>query len=66
MRNIFTRIFSRLKQLILRILRKTETLPSDGGEDVERPDDDGAFVCYYGCPNSNRTQKLQLSKKLYR
>ena len=66
MRNIFTLIFSRLKQLILRILHKTETLPSDGGEDVARPDDENVYVCYYGCPNSNRAQKLQLSKKLYR
>ncbi|MBQ7689037.1 MAG: hypothetical protein IJT27_07460 [Clostridia bacterium] len=23
-------------------------------------------VCYYGCPNSNKAAKLQLSKTLYR
>ena len=32
----------------------------------DRPIPDPGIVCYYGCPNSKRAQKLQLSKQLYR
>ena len=28
--------------------------------------DPGEVVCYYGCPNSKKAQKLQLNKKSYR
>ncbi len=33
----------------------------------ERPDvpDPSGYVCYYGCPNSKKAQKLQLGRKLY-
>ena len=26
----------------------------------------GEVICYYGCPNSKKAQKLQLNKKAYR
>ena len=38
------------------------------GDPVVEPDPvgPGDVVCYYGCPNSKKAKKLQLSKKLYR
>ena len=37
------------------------------GPGLDRPGPNpGDFVCYYGCPNSKRAQKLQLRKQIYR
>ncbi len=33
--------------------------------DPDEPDS-GEVVCYYGCPNSKKAQKLQLNKTLYK
>lgn len=39
--------------------------PDDPG--FERPGPNpGEVVCYYGCPNSKKAQKLQLGKQIYR
>ena len=36
-------------------------------EPIEEPEPGpGEVVCYYGCPNSKKAKKLQLSKKIYR
>ena len=68
MRSIFALILSRLKQLFAFIFRKEVTVdPKPDDPDIEGPiNGDDVYVCYYGCPNSKRTQKLQLSRKLYR
>ena len=43
------------------------TLPTPGDDGFERPaPDPGSVVCYYGCPNSKRAERLQLGRKLYR
>ena len=34
-----------------------------GIEKPTDPTDPGEFICYYGCPNSKKADKLQLSKK---
>ena len=42
-------------------------LPEPDDPGFERPGEGpGEVVCYYGCPNSKKAQKLQLSKQLYR
>ncbi|MBR3554172.1 MAG: hypothetical protein IKN72_12420 [Clostridia bacterium] len=71
MRSFFALLLSRLKKLFAFILRKNEPTPADGGPGddffIDRPiNDDDVYVCYYGCPNSKKAQKLQLSRKLYR
>lgn len=35
-------------------------------DEPDEPVDPGEVICYYGCPNSKKAQKLQLSKKLYK
>lgn len=37
----------------------------DDPDDPDAPLDPGEVVCYYGCPNSKKAQKLQLNKTLY-
>ena len=34
------------------------------GIEIDNPYDD--FMLYYGCPNSNKAEKLQLSRKSYK
>ena len=64
MRSIIALILSWLKK-IFRITEKNNG--SDEPSQINRPDPDpGEVVCYYGCPNSKKAQKLQLSKKIYR
>ena len=41
------------------LVRKIVSLFSDDGPK-------GPFVCYYGCPNSGRAEKLQLARARYR
>ena len=61
MRSIILLIISFFKELYYRITGKEPVvdpeLPDDGFDDM---------VVYYGCPNSNKAKKLQLSKKLYK
>ena len=35
-------------------------------DDPEDPADPSEVVCYYGCPNSKKAQKLQLNKTRYK
>ena len=35
-------------------------------DDPDAPADPSEVVCYYGCPNSKKAQKLQLNKTLYK
>ncbi|MBQ5969036.1 MAG: hypothetical protein IKN72_12415 [Clostridia bacterium] len=63
MRTAILRFLSRLKRLLYTVLHKR---PADD-PDFDRPiNGDDVFVDYYGCPNSNRTQKLQLGRNRYR
>ena len=63
MRAVILRFLSRLKQLLAAVFRRR--MPDD--PDFDRPiNGDDVFVDYYGCPNSKRAQKLQLSRKSYR
>ena len=74
--NIFSIIWSWVKQLYTAVIEKLgfgEAEPGDSGDPgtvdpfPERPEPGpGEVVCYYGCPNSKKAQKLQLQKKLYR
>ena len=73
MLNIFSIIWSWLKQIYTTVIEKLgfgETQPDDPslvdpGLDLPEPGP-GEIVCYYGCPNSKKAQKLQLQKNLYR
>ena len=74
--NIFSIIWSWVKQIYTAVIEKlgfgeTSDNPVPVDPDTEipfpgYPDDPGGMVCYYGCPNSKKAQKLQLQKKLYR
>ena len=77
MYNIFSIIWSWVKQLYTAAIEKLGFGKADANDPAltdpdtndpfpYRPDDPGGMVCYYGCPNSKRAQKLQLQKKLYR
>ena len=65
MQSIIALLKSIVKRLIALFTRKDE--PYDPGFDnpVIEPGP-GEVVCYYGCPNSKKAQKLQLSKTTYR
>ncbi|MBQ7689038.1 MAG: hypothetical protein IJT27_07465 [Clostridia bacterium] len=52
MRAFFARIWAWIKK-VLHIKSKQDNDP-------------GEIVDYYGCPNSNKAKKLQLSKNIYR
>ena len=58
MRNFLLRLFSRIRRLMAAVFRRK----GDAGFDDPINDDD-VFVDYYGCPNSNRAQKLQLQRR---
>ncbi|MBQ7689036.1 MAG: hypothetical protein IJT27_07455 [Clostridia bacterium] len=65
MRDFFLRVFDAIKAFFQRIFHiRTQQ------QAVEIPEENNSVdfpvVCYYGCPNSNKAKKLQLSKKLYR
>ncbi len=62
MRSIFAMIKS-IFQKIIDLFRIRGVGPV-----IVEPDtvDPGEVVCYYGCPNSKKAKKLQLSKTLYR
>lgn len=74
--NIFSIIWSWVKQLYTAVIEKLgfgEAEPGDPSDPgtvdpfPERPEPGpGEVVCYYGCPNSKKAQKLQLQKKLYK
>ena len=67
MRSIIALILSWLKR-IFRITGKNDD-PADSPEfpAIDEPGPAGPeVVCYYGCPNSKKAQKLQLSKNIYR
>lgn len=76
MRSVFALIRSWVKQLYTLVLEKfgiSMAEPENPGVDVpedpwpDRPEPGpGEIICYYGCPNSKKAQKLQLQKKLYR
>ncbi len=66
MRSIIALILSWVKKIFALVTSKKEE-PSTDIPDIDRPEPGpGEVVCYYGCPNSKKAQKLQLSKKLYR
>ena len=52
MRSVLAFISSRVKRCLALLT---------SGKRRGAPNDD-SFVCYYGCPNSTRAQKLQLKK----
>lgn len=76
MTSFFSMIWSWLRGLYESIIRKlTGQAPQQDDPlqpvdpfipDIDRPVNPGEVICYYGCPNSKKAQKLQLSKKLYR
>lgn len=51
--NLFVRLFR-----MSRIKGRIEGDPAEG--------DPGEYVCYYGCPNSKKADKLQLNRKAVR
>ena len=71
MLSVFTLVWSWLKQIYTTVLAKLglgETQPEDPtpvDPGFDTPIGPGEVVCYYGCPNSKKAQKLQLQKKLY-
>ena len=71
MRSIFALFLSWMKKLFAKLTGKDITdAPTPGNPGNDQPDkpepDPGNYVCYYGCPNSKRAEKLQLSRKLYK
>ncbi len=73
MRSVFALIRSWFKQLYALVLEKFGVSVSGPEEPgvvdpiIDRPEPGpGEVVCYYGCPNSKKAQKLQLERKLYR
>lgn len=76
MRSFIALILSWLKKLLR--IGNDQLTPDDPGNtnpDLPRPDEPdidrpgpkpGEVVCYYGCPNSKKAQKLQLGKTVYR
>ena len=67
-------IIALLKSLVKRLvalftrkeLRDEITNNEPGFEEPVIGPGPGEVVCYYGCPNSKKAQKLQLSKTTYR
>ncbi|MBQ6165459.1 MAG: hypothetical protein IJK23_13390 [Clostridia bacterium] len=60
------KIIALIKKLIALIIGDNgtiEKLTEDPGHDLPDP---GEVICYYGCPNSKKAQKLQLGRKLYK
>lgn len=71
MRSFFNLFLSQLKKLFRLISEKlglgTPKIDDpDDGQPIEPGVDPGEYVCYYGCPNSNKAQKLQLGRNLYK
>lgn len=72
MSSFFNLIWSWIKgafEWIARKLKGEDDLPIEPIEPTDSPtrkDDPSEIICYYGCPNSKKAQKLQLSRKLYR
>ena len=68
MRSLFSLIWSWCRGLYETIIRKLggSTTQPDDPDISDRPVNPGEVICYYGCPNSKKAQKLQLDKKLYR
>ncbi len=74
MRSIFALISTWIKKLINSIFKKPKTDDPVADETTtiedypifETIEERTDIVCYYGCPNSNKAKKLQLSKKIYR
>ena len=51
---------------VFHIKRGTEKPGKDPIIDGPIDPDDPEIICYYGCPNSKKARKLQLSKKIYK
>ena len=69
MLSFFNMLWSWLKDWIHSIFSKDDPEGPDPVVDPEpeKPDPfPGEVICYYGCPNSKKAEKLQLQKKLYR
>lgn len=69
--NIFAIVWSWVKQLYTAVIQKLgfgEAQPEGPEPDpgILEPSYPGEVICYYGCPNSKKAQKLQLEKNLYR
>lgn len=60
------KIVALIKRLIALITRSTEPSDPEIEDPIIRIPDPETVVCYYGCPNSSRTQKLRLAKRLYK
>ena len=64
MRSIAAFLKSLWKKIVSFFTRKKDSEdPSDAP--VDGPGE-GPVVCYYGCPNSKKAEKLQLNRKTYR
>ncbi len=67
MRSILAFIRSLFKKLAALFSGKTTVEEPASPDRPSFPDGpDGPVVCYYGCPNSKKAEKLQLGKTTYR
>ena len=58
-----------LRSLFKKLIAFFSDLTKSAETTGEGPDvtiDPGEVICYYGCPNSKKAQKLQLGRKLYK
>ena len=64
MRSFFENLINWLKKLLdmVKSVFKKEDPATELPDFPDRPDPT-EIVCYYGCPNSKRTEKLQLEKR---
>ncbi|MBQ6021278.1 MAG: hypothetical protein IJL26_13985 [Clostridia bacterium] len=60
------KIIALIKRLIALITGEKASLETDPDVTAHELPDPETVVCYYGCPNSKKAEKLQLGKKLYR
>ena len=68
MQSIIAFLKSVVNRLIALFTRKN-VIDEPADEPVDEPiigPGPGEVVCYYGCPNSKKAQKLQLGKTVYR
>lgn len=69
MLSFFNMLWSWLKDWVRSLFSKDDPEEPDPAviPAPEKPEPfPGEVVCYYGCPNSKKAEKLQLQKKLYR
>ncbi len=67
MQSIIAFLKSVVNRIIALFARKQGIIEPGTDDPVIGPEPGpGEIVCYYGCPNSKKAQKLQLSKTTYR